>query len=68
MSENTNEKEEQAVSGVRKANRAVINNPGHSVTGAIVGTILIPIPVVGTVVGAYVGGWIGMKNDPEQNK
>jgi phage tail tape-measure protein len=53
---------------VSEANKAVVNNPGHSVTGAVIGTVLIPIPIVGTVVGAYIGGWIGKKNDPEQNK
>jgi phage tail tape-measure protein len=46
----------------KSATQAVVDNPGHSIVGALVGTVLIPIPVVGTVAGAYIGGWFGEKN------
>lgn len=53
----------RAYDGVKTGTKAVVDNPGHSVVGALLGTVLIPIPVVGTVAGAYIGGWIGKKNN-----
>lgn len=54
--------------GAKAVGSAVKNNPGHAVGGAIIGQILIPIPVVGALIGGGIGAWIGKKNDPEQNK
>ena len=54
---------DKAYDGVKEGTKAVVDNPGHSVVGALLGTVLIPIPVVGTVAGAYIGGWIGKKNN-----
>ena len=36
---------------------------GTSVTGAIVGEILIPIPILGAVVGGLIGGYFGVKSN-----
>jgi len=52
--------------GVKAVAGAVKENPGHAVVGAIVGQVLIPIPVVGALIGAGVGGWIGKKNGPQR--
>lgn len=53
---------DKTVSASKEAVNAVIDNPGHAVLGAVIGTFLIPIPVLGTAVGAVVGGWVGEKN------
>jgi len=49
--------------GVKAVGKAIKDNPGHAVVGAVVGQILIPIPGVGLAIGAAVGGWIGKKNN-----
>jgi hypothetical protein len=54
--------------GAKAVGKAMRDNPGHAVGGAIVGQILIPIPVVGAVIGASVTSWWAKKNDPAQNK
>ena len=41
-------------------------NPGHSVTGAVIGTFLLPIPIVGTAVGAAIGGWFGKGREKDK--
>lgn len=53
----------KTVGAAKSATNAVVENPGHAVVGAVLGTVFIPIPVVGTAVGAYLGGWIGKKNN-----
>ena len=54
--------------GAKAVGKAIKDNPGHAVIGAVIGQILIPIPVVGAGIGAGVSAWIAKKNDPEQNK
>lgn len=54
--------------GVKASWGAMKDNPGHAVGGAIIGQILIPIPVVGAVAGAAITSWWAKKNDPAQNK
>jgi len=39
----------------------VIDHPAHATVGAVIGTFLIPIPIVGTLIGAGIGGWWGKK-------
>ena len=41
---------------------AMKDNPGHAVAGAVIGQLLIPIPIVGFAIGGVIGGWIGKKN------
>ena len=56
----------KAVDGTKNAAESnwdmVKEHPGGAVTGAVVGTVLIPIPVVGTVVGGWLGAYISKKN------
>jgi phage tail tape-measure protein len=54
--------------GAKAVGQAIKDNPGHAVVGAILGQVLIPIPIVGAGIGAGVAAWIGKKNDPAQNK
>jgi hypothetical protein len=54
--------------GAKAVGKAIKDNPGHAVGGAILGQILIPIPVVGAVIGAAGLAWWSKKNDPDQNK
>jgi hypothetical protein len=39
--------------------RNIINHPAHAAVGAVIGQILIPIPILGAYVGAEIGGHIG---------
>lgn len=54
--------------GAKAVGSAMRDNPGHALGGAVVGQILIPIPVVGAVIGAAAFSWYAKKNDPAQNK
>lgn len=54
--------------GAKAVGTAMKDNPGHAVGGAIIGQILIPIPIVGAVIGAVGLSWWAKKNDPDQNK
>lgn len=64
----TEEKGWRPGDGAKAVGRAMRDNPGHAIGGAIVGQILIPIPVVGAVAGAALTSWWAKKNDPAQNK
>jgi hypothetical protein len=46
---------------VGKTSVIVVGAVGTTVTGMIVGEILIPIPVVGALVGGVIGGYLGEK-------
>jgi hypothetical protein len=46
--------------------KAVVNNPGHSIVGAVIGQIVIPVPLLGAAIGAAAGGWFAEKNLPEK--
>lgn len=54
--------------GAKAIGTAIKDNPGHAIGGAIVGQILIPIPIVGAGIGASLAAWYAKKNDPAQNK
>ena len=53
--------------GAKAVGQAIKDNPGHAIGGAIIGQILIPIPVVGAGIGAGLAAWWSKKNDPKQN-
>lgn len=58
----TEEKSWKPGDGVKAVGTAIKDNPGHAVVGAVIGQVLIPIPLVGAAIGAAVGGWIGKRN------
>jgi hypothetical protein len=48
--------------------RNIINYPAHAAVGAVIGQILIPVPIVGLWIGAEIGGHVGKVRAENEKK